>query len=90
MTPAERNYGISDKEALLIIKGLQHWRAVPTLLTMAILCLGRYKIICRRDYKTIYSRLTVVASKVSTSPCLHVSMLRLRPAHLYMALHACM
>ena len=26
MTPAERNYGISDKEALPIIKGLQHWR----------------------------------------------------------------
>ena len=26
MNPAERNYGISDKEALLIIKGLQHWR----------------------------------------------------------------
>ena len=26
MNPAERNYGISDKEALPIIKGLQHWR----------------------------------------------------------------
>jgi len=26
MTPAERNYGISDKEALPIIKGLQFWR----------------------------------------------------------------
>jgi hypothetical protein len=26
MTPAERNYRISDKEALPIIKGLQHWR----------------------------------------------------------------
>ena len=26
MTPAERNYGISDKEALAIIKALQHWR----------------------------------------------------------------
>jgi len=26
MTPAERNYGILDKEALPIIKGLQHWR----------------------------------------------------------------
>ena len=26
MTPAERNYGISDKEALAIIKVLQHWR----------------------------------------------------------------
>ena len=26
MNPAERNYRISDKEALLIIKGLQHWR----------------------------------------------------------------
>ena len=26
MSPAERNYGISDKEALPIIKGLQHWR----------------------------------------------------------------
>jgi hypothetical protein len=25
MTPAERNYGISDKEALAIIKALQHW-----------------------------------------------------------------
>jgi len=26
MTPAERNYGISDKEGLAIIKALQHWR----------------------------------------------------------------
>jgi hypothetical protein len=26
MTPAERNYGISNKEALAIIKALQHWR----------------------------------------------------------------
>jgi len=26
MNPAERNYGISDKEALPIIKGLQHWQ----------------------------------------------------------------
>ena len=26
MTPAERNYRISDKEALTIIKALQHWR----------------------------------------------------------------
>ena len=26
MNPAERNYGISDKEALAIIRGLQHWR----------------------------------------------------------------
>jgi hypothetical protein len=26
MTLAERNYGISDKEALAIIKALQHWR----------------------------------------------------------------
>jgi transposase InsO family protein len=26
MSPAERNYGISDKEALAIIKALQHWR----------------------------------------------------------------
>ena len=26
MTPAERNYGISDKEALAIVKALQHWR----------------------------------------------------------------
>jgi hypothetical protein len=26
MNPAERNYGISDKEALAIIKALQHWR----------------------------------------------------------------
>ena len=26
MNPAERNYRISDKEALPIIKGLQHWR----------------------------------------------------------------
>ena len=26
MNPAERNYGISDKEALPIVKGLQHWR----------------------------------------------------------------
>jgi RNase H-like domain found in reverse transcriptase len=26
MTPAERNYRISDKEALAIIKALQHWR----------------------------------------------------------------
>jgi len=25
MTPAERNYGISDKEGLVIIKVLQHW-----------------------------------------------------------------
>ena len=25
MNPAERNYGISDKEALPIVKGLQHW-----------------------------------------------------------------
>jgi hypothetical protein len=25
MTLAERNYGISDKEALAIIKVLQHW-----------------------------------------------------------------
>jgi RNase H-like domain found in reverse transcriptase len=25
MTPAERNYGISDKEALAIVKTLQHW-----------------------------------------------------------------
>src|SRR6266404_716168 len=26
MNPAEWNYGISDKEALAIIRGLQHWR----------------------------------------------------------------
>ena len=26
MTPAERNYGIGDKEALPIVKGLQYWR----------------------------------------------------------------
>jgi len=26
MTPAERNYGISDKEGLAIVKALQHWR----------------------------------------------------------------
>ena len=26
MNPAERNYSISDKEALAIIKALQHWR----------------------------------------------------------------
>jgi hypothetical protein len=26
MTPVERNYEISDKEALAIIKALQHWR----------------------------------------------------------------
>jgi hypothetical protein len=26
MSPAERNYSISDKEALPIVKGLQHWR----------------------------------------------------------------
>ena len=26
MTPVERNYGISDKEALAIVKALQHWR----------------------------------------------------------------
>ena len=26
MTPAKRNYRISDKEALAIIKALQHWR----------------------------------------------------------------
>ena len=26
MNPAERNYGISDKEALAIVKALQHWR----------------------------------------------------------------
>jgi hypothetical protein len=26
MNPAERNYGISDKVALAIIKALQHWR----------------------------------------------------------------
>ena len=26
MTPAERNYSISDKEALVIVKALQHWR----------------------------------------------------------------
>ena len=26
MKPAERNYGILDKEALAIIKALQHWR----------------------------------------------------------------
>src|SRR5260370_11434425 len=26
MNPAERNYSISDKEALPIVKGLQHWR----------------------------------------------------------------
>ena len=26
MNPAERNYGISDKEALVIVKALQHWR----------------------------------------------------------------
>jgi RNase H-like domain found in reverse transcriptase len=26
MTPAERNYGISDKEALAIVKALAHWR----------------------------------------------------------------
>ena len=25
MNPAERNYGIPDKEALAIIKGLQNW-----------------------------------------------------------------
>jgi len=25
MTPAKRNYGISDKEGLAIIKALQHW-----------------------------------------------------------------
>jgi RNase H-like domain found in reverse transcriptase len=26
MTPAERNYRISDKEALVVVKALQHWR----------------------------------------------------------------
>jgi RNase H-like domain found in reverse transcriptase len=26
MTPAKRNYGISDKEALAVVKALQHWR----------------------------------------------------------------
>jgi hypothetical protein len=26
MNPAERNYGILDKEALAIVKGLQNWR----------------------------------------------------------------
>ena len=26
MNPAERNYGIPDKEALMIVKGLQNWR----------------------------------------------------------------
>src|SRR5882757_6184340 len=26
MTLAERNYGISDKEALAVVKSLQHWR----------------------------------------------------------------
>ena len=26
MTLAKRNYGISDKEALTIVKALQHWR----------------------------------------------------------------
>jgi hypothetical protein len=26
MTPVERNYGILDKEALAIIKALQHWQ----------------------------------------------------------------
>ena len=26
MTPAERNYGILDKEALAVVKALQHWR----------------------------------------------------------------
>ena len=26
MKPVERNYGISDQEALAIIKALQHWR----------------------------------------------------------------
>jgi hypothetical protein len=26
MSPAEQNYSISDKEALPIVKGLQHWR----------------------------------------------------------------
>jgi hypothetical protein len=25
MTPVERNYGVSDKEVLAIIKALQHW-----------------------------------------------------------------
>jgi len=25
MNPAERNYGISDKEALAIVQALQHW-----------------------------------------------------------------
>src|SRR5258708_34200008 len=26
MTPAKRNYGISDKEALAVVRSLQHWR----------------------------------------------------------------
>jgi hypothetical protein len=26
MNPAERNYGIPDKEVLVIVKGLQNWR----------------------------------------------------------------
>jgi hypothetical protein len=26
MNPAEQNYGIPDKEALTIVKGLQNWR----------------------------------------------------------------
>jgi hypothetical protein len=26
MNPAERNYGIPDKEVLAIVKGLQNWR----------------------------------------------------------------